>query len=195
MIVTLTGASAAGKTTIENGLRKRLDIRPVVSHTTRPPRESDLSGNYAHVSEAEFKRMKEAGEFIWSVFLFGNYYGTAMKSLEETALEPDTIFLMLLEPDSVRTLRLFSDRMNIKTASFYIISPLPDVLRDRLQKRGDKPEQIEKRITESAKWDENALKSNIPYIFVKNEGPVEEAVGEILRTIELFKKLSSKIYF
>jgi guanylate kinase len=197
MIVTLTGVSATGKTTIEKNLRARFDnLKPVISHTTRPPGEGDLLGNYAHLSEEEFKRMEDAGEFIWAVYIFGNHYGTAFKSLEDTIPEPDTIFLMVLEPDSIKKLRNFSEKINIKVVSFYILSPPPEVLRERLWNRGrETAGLIERRIIEAALWDERAKNSGIPYIFVRNDGEVHEAVDEVVRAIELYRRLPSKIDF
>lgn len=197
MIVTLTGVSASGKTTIEKGLRTCLDnLKPVVSHTTRPPGEGDLPGNYAHLSEQEFKKMEDAGEFIWSVYVFKNHYGTAFKSLQDTVSELDTVFLMVIEPDSVKKLRAFAEKMNIKVVSFYVFSPPPEVLKERLRKRGrETAEQIEIRIVEAAEWDEKALNSGIPYIFIRNDGEVWETVDEVVKIIELFEKLPSKIDF
>src|SRR3989344_7223125 len=82
MIVTLAGTSGAGKSTVGEWLRKRFGniLKPVVSITTREPKNSDPPGEYAYVSVEEFQRMKSAGEFIWDVCPHGtDYYGTLFR--------------------------------------------------------------------------------------------------------------------
>jgi len=177
VIVTLSGVSASGKTTIEKGLRLHFNnLKPVISYTTRPPSKSDLSGNYVHLSREEFKRMKDVGEFIWDVYIFGNQYGTTHKSLRDTLAEPDSIFFMVIEPESVRKLRLFARESGIKVVSFYILSPAPEVLRKRLSDRGrEDAKQIENRIIEAVQWDKKALCSDIPFLFVGNSQHDPEA--------------------
>lgn len=201
MIVVLAGASGAGKSTIGEWLRKRfgVNLKPVVSYTTREPRDGDPPGEYAYVSVEEFKRMRQAGKFIWSVFISGNWYGTMFESLEETNREPDAIFLMVLEPDSVGTLHINAKRMGLKIVPFYIISPSVEELRWRLQNRARQerekkmakmradgvPESeiwawlkdkavkdqdaLDGRMRDCLKWDDRALESKIPYVFVRND--------------------------
>ena len=172
MIVTLTGASAAGKSTVGKWLRKRFGdiLKPVVSITTREPRESDPPGEYKYISVEEFQKMKHAGKFIWDVCPYGtDRYGTLFQSLQETEREPDSVFLMVLELDSVGTLHLHAKKMGLNVHSFYVVSPPEKELRRRLTERGDKPEDIERRIKESAKWDDRALRSGIPYVFIRND--------------------------
>ena len=108
MIVVLAGASGAGKSTIGELLRERFgfNLKPVVSITTREPRDADPPGEYTYVSLEEFERMKQEGKLIWWVFISGNWYGTMFSSLEETKLEPNTIFLMILDPVRVGTLNI-----------------------------------------------------------------------------------------
>ncbi len=171
MIVTLSGASGAGKSTIGEWLRQRfgVSLKPVVSYTTREPRDADPSGEYAYVSSEEFERMKANKEFLWSVFVHGIHFGTTLRSFEETKREPDAIFLMILEPDSVGTLHIHAKRMGLKIVPFYILPPSISELRRRLEKRGDTAGVIEKRIDDCLKWDAQALTSGIPYTFVRND--------------------------
>lgn len=202
MIVVLAGASGAGKSTIGEWLRKSfgVNLKPVVSYTTRERKDSDPPGEYAYVSREEFKKMKQAGKFMWDVCPHGtDYYGTMFESLEETNREPDSIFLMVLEPDSVGTLHIHAKRMDLKVVPFYIVSPSVEELRWRLQHRARQEREkkmakmradgvtepkiwvwlkdealkdrrvIEGRIRDCLKWDERALESKIPYVFVRND--------------------------
>ena len=202
MIVVLAGASGAGKSTIGAWLRKRFGdaLKPVVSITTRVLRDTEPSGEYLRVPDEEFEKMKQAGKFIWDVCPFGtDKYGTLFQSLEETKLEPNTISLMILEPDSVGTLHIHKERMGLKIAPFYVISPSVEELRRRLeirfrqerdkkiakmraqsrlesdiwewlkQQRPKDQDALERRLQDCLKWDERALEAKIPYIFIRND--------------------------
>lgn len=73
MILTLTGASGAGKTTIAGELLKKLpvDARMVPSYTLRKfrkPRSTDLPGEYKHVSRFRFWFLSTIGAFLWTVY-------------------------------------------------------------------------------------------------------------------------------
>ena len=56
-----------------------------VSCTTRPPRKTETNGKwYTFVSDEEFQRMVERGEFLEYARVFGKHsYGTPKKWLEE----------------------------------------------------------------------------------------------------------------
>lgn len=194
MILTLTGASGAGKTTIAKGVLANLEsVKMLTSYTTRQPRESDLPREYAYLTVEEFMKMKKADCFIWDVFVHGVHYGTTVQSLGDASKDPDTAHLMILTPDVLATLHYYAKTLNAKICSFYILSPPAEVLRARLQKRGDEPEVIERRLADCVKWDQIALFSSVPYVYVKNDGLPETAIEEVLSLVRLFRKLSPKI--
>lgn len=180
MILTLTGASAAGKTTIANQLLSNFkNTKMVVSITTREPRDSDLPGEYQYVDQKEFDGLKE--RFIWWVSKFGNGYGTKKESIELVKVDPDTIFIMLLVPETVEMLKAEAKRLGIKVVSLYILSPNEEVLRERLKRRGDSDDQIEKRIYDCREWDSRARKTEGLYEgFINNSGTIEEAIYSVL---------------
>ena len=80
-LVIISGPSGAGKSTV---VRQLLDTCPLplvlsVSATTRPPRLGERDGvEYHFVSHDEFRRRREAGDFLeWKeVFGRGDLYGT-----------------------------------------------------------------------------------------------------------------------
>ncbi len=224
MIVTLTGGSGSEKSTVGEWLRKRLDdaLKPVISITTRERREADPQGEYAYVSREEFARLKREGKFIWDVCPYGtDLYGTMYDSLKETNSEPDTIFLMILEQDAVRTLYLHAERLGLKIASYYILSPPEDELRRRLEKRarherdkkvskmraGGQPEpdiwewlvqqrgtdqvELEGRIAGSRAWDARALESVIPYTFVRNDQDDTGLIAAATIATEIVERMSA----
>ncbi len=172
-IVTITGPSGSGKTTIARELlHKNPDWKLVLSLTTRKPRDSDLPGEYrCGVSSEEFRKREQLKEFLWIVSAHGNRYGTLRRCVD-SALAAKHISLMLLTPDAVPILLDYAPG---KVISFFIIPPDDAILRVRLEKRGEDPATIERRIADCKKWHQEALASRIPYLYITNCGPVEEA--------------------
>lgn len=75
MIVTLTGPSCAGKSTLEKMLIDR-GFSNAISTTTRPMRVGDVDGeSYYFVSREKFESGLALDEFVENVEFGGNYYG------------------------------------------------------------------------------------------------------------------------
>ena len=187
MIVTISGASGAGKTTIANLLFKRLaNAQPVVSITIREKRDNDNPGEYNYVPDWLFEFLKKLRFFLWTVTIHNNKYGTLKWSVNKALKRYDVISLMLLVPDKVKNLLEYSRERGLEelVTSFFILSPPPEILRKRLQNRGDSEFEIAKRIKDCEKWDSEALASDLPYIFVKNDSRVEDTIEDITSYIE-----------
>ncbi|MEP0547196.1 MAG: guanylate kinase [Rhodothermales bacterium] len=88
-IVALTAPSGAGKTTIARRLTEAVpQTRFSVSATTRAPRERERDGvDYFFLTEDEFRRRVEAGDFIEFETYAGHLYGTLRSELERVAAE------------------------------------------------------------------------------------------------------------
>ena len=186
MIATISGASGAGKTTIAKMILAKLsNADVVVSYTTREKRNTDNPGEYKYVSKLRFWLLEKLGFFLWTVDVHGNRYGT-LKSLARKALEDKKILLMLLIPDRIKNIWDYARKRGSERSikSFYILSPSPADLRTRLGIRGDNEPEIEKRIKDCEKWDSEALASDLPYIFVKNDSRVEDTIEDIISYIE-----------
>lgn len=200
MIVTLTGASGVGKTSIVRELLKDLchiGGKVMISYTTRAPRESDLPGEYCYVSDAEFNVIRAEGRFLWTVEVHGARHGTltgsvlgalfasASDSVSSSVSAPRVVSFMLLVPDVLERLWEFGRGIvpNPAITSFYVLAPPPEVLRARLLMRGDGAAAIDGRLRDCARWDEEAKTSRIPYIFITNDGPIARAVVAIRRRI------------
>lgn len=74
IIVTITGPSASGKTTLLHKLMQEGEYEEVPGYSTRPPRENDAGeSNYVFVSEEDFAENKD--DFCEIIEIYGNTYG------------------------------------------------------------------------------------------------------------------------
>jgi guanylate kinase len=129
----LSSPSGAGKTTISRRLLAHDgDIRLSVSVTTRPMRPGEAEGrDYHFVSQAEFDRMADAGEFLEWAHVFGNSYGTPKAQIKQ-GLKDGHDFLF--DIDWQGTQQLYQ-RMETDVVRVFLLPPSLDELRRRLTSR------------------------------------------------------------
>ncbi len=185
-IVAFVGASGSGKSTlIERMVQDDLSLSRMMSVTTRPPSERDLSSGeeYEFVSTEEFERREAEGLFAWTTpKLHGNRYGTLLSTIRE-ALERDTPTLMHLEPKSVPVLM---ECAGDAVALVFITVPYW-LLRNRLIHRPDhtlSEDQVRERLNTCLEWESQARLSKQPYLFIANEGRVEQVVTTVINQLK-----------
>jgi guanylate kinase len=78
MLVLISAPSGAGKTTLcQSLLAAHPELTRVITCTTRPPRAGEQDGvDYHFLSEVEFVRRVESGEFLEHALVYGRRYGT-----------------------------------------------------------------------------------------------------------------------
>ena len=94
IMVVLSSPSGVGKTTITKKLQqKHSSFKLSVSHTTRLPRSNEVNGvDYHFVSENKFKDLIKQDAFYEYAKIFGNFYGTHKKKINESIQKNDIIF-------------------------------------------------------------------------------------------------------
>ena len=94
----VAGPSGVGKgTIIKELIKENENLKYSVSSTTRKPRPGEIDGvNYNFLSQDEFKKAIDDGEFLeWAVYN-GNYYGTSKLAVNE-ALKNDKSIILEIE--------------------------------------------------------------------------------------------------
>lgn len=186
MIVILIGGSATGKTTIaEMMLRELGGSRMLVSWTTRPPRPSDVAGEYAHLSLDDFARKRDAGEFEWHAEFDGSHYGTAKADIVEALREADCRIMILL-PYAVEKLFAVARMQGLEGSvqAFHLLPPAPEVLEARMRTRGDSPASIERRLAAGVRLEEDVRRlAGMPILAVADSS-AERKFRTILNAIE-----------
>jgi guanylate kinase len=136
--------SGAGKTSlVAELLRREPRIRLSISYTTRKPREGEAHGREYHfVSREVFERMVASGDFLEHANVYGNYYGTSKRWIEDELAAGEDVLLEIDWQGARQVRRLFEHMVGI-----FILPPSLKELRRRLHSRGkDSPETIEKRL-------------------------------------------------
>lgn len=149
-IIVISAPSGCGKSTIINAIMERgnVDFRFSVSATSRKPREGEVDGvNYYFLTEEEFRRRIEAGEFVEYEEVYpGRFYGTLRSEVERTCREGHNVVLDIDVKGGVNVMRMFGDL----ATSIFIMPPSIDELRRRLEHRAtDAPEVIAERVSKA----------------------------------------------
>lgn len=190
MIITFSGASGTGKTTIAKALIERLPhAKPLRSVTTREPRATDLPGDFLHVTPSDFAAMEQQREFLWTAQVGETRYGTRREDLQNALQDDNTVWIMILVPTAVRNLRSAVAQEgrdpNAVIRSFFIQNPSDDVLRERLAARGDSDASIESRMAACANFETTARASGLPFIEIPDENNLDAKIQAVMSYIRL----------
>ena len=170
--------SGSGKTTIVRDVLKNFpEFVFSVSATTRKRRSTEKEGvDYFFISEEEFQRKIDTGEFVeWKKF-YDYYYGTLKNFVDgNLAKGLSTVF----EVDVKGALSIKKAYKN--SVLIFIAPPSIDVLKDRLIKRNTETDEDLKKRIERAEM-ELGFKDQFDYV-VSNVN-LEEAKKEVKKIIE-----------
>lgn len=143
----ISAPSGAGKTSLVKQLREEVDKLVVsVSHTTRTIRNGEKHGSdYFFVTVDEFKTMIEAQAFLEHAQVFDNFYGTAQKTVEDNLAQGLDVILEIDWQGAQQVRQMLTESISI-----FILPPSIDVLKQRLQNRGqDTEETIARRMRDA----------------------------------------------
>lgn len=143
----ISAPSGAGKTSLVKQLRQEMDKLVVsVSHTTRAMRSGEThGGDYFFVSVEAFKVMIEQQAFLEHAQVFDNFYGTAQKTVEDNLARGLDVVLEIDWQGAQQVRKMLPDSVSI-----FVLPPSIDILKQRLQNRGqDNEETIARRMRDA----------------------------------------------
>lgn len=157
--------SGAGKSTLVNALlAQEPAIKLSISFTTRPPRPGEQHGReYYFTTVDDFLKRREAGEFLESAEVHGNYYGTSRLLIEEDMRAGSDVLLEIDWQGAQQVKKQFPGSIGI-----FILPPSIDALEERLKKRGqDEAHVIARRLL--AAGGEIAHAPDSEYVIINQE--------------------------
>lgn len=165
--------SGAGKSSIVNACLKRFpDIALSISFTSRAARPNERHAEHYHfISEAEFRRMIEAGDFFEWANVHGDLKGTARQSVEPQLAAGRDVLVEIDWQGAQQVRRHVPDAVGI-----FILPPSRQALEDRMRKRGQDSEDAIARRFANAR-EEMSHYGEFDYVIVNEV--FETAVDEI----------------
>ena len=145
----ISAPSGSGKSTLVGRLLESVPgLLFSVSYTTRPPRGHERDGqSYHFLSRAEFEAALARDEFLEHAEVFGEYYGTHRRVLDEARSKG----LDLLLDIDVQGARQLKSKVP-DAVSIFILAPSREILEERLRARGEDAESvIQRRLREAAR--------------------------------------------
>ena len=189
LLIIISSPSGAGKTSVcKKIINYDNKIKLSVSHTTRAPRDNEINGiDYFFISSDRFNSKISDKSFLEFANVFGNYYGTSKKNVEEKLLED---FDVLFDIDWQGAAQILNTNL-AKIVTIFLVAPSKEVVLARLKKRsketGDNYESIKKRMLEY----ENEMKHANDYDYVVINDNIEECTKKIVSIIENERKMNN----
>jgi guanylate kinase len=173
MIIVVSGPGGVGKGTV---VRRLIDRDPNLwlsrSWTTRAPRPGEPADSYEFVTREQFEQRIAADGFLEHAEFLGDLYGTPV---------PDDIVGadLLLEIDVQGAAQVAARHPDALLV--LLVAPTAEVQRQRLEARGDTPEQVARRLGKAG--EEVAAATALGARVVVND-QLDEAVAELAEIID-----------
>jgi len=180
LLLIISGPSGVGKTSITHQVERTLNGTFSVSMTTRPKTEEDVDGeDYFFVSRDEFEHHIQRGELLEWAEVFGDYYGTPRRPVEQS-LEAGNLVILEIDVQGARQIKA-----NMRGSyGIFILPPDESSLLDRLrQRRREDEAKIQKRFDRAKHEIEQARNADIYDAFIVNDN-LDRAVNEAVALVQ-----------
>lgn len=153
MILVLLGESGSGKTTLQKYISDKVNMKPIVSVTTRPKRKGEKNGiDYWFITQDEYNQKLNNKEFIEAAIYNNWCYGVTKNEIADNKTFVST-------PHGLRTLKKYIKNNNLenklKIISVYLKVDRVSRLISLLSRDGEKniEESIRRNQTDVGQYD------------------------------------------
>jgi len=134
------GVSGGGKSLIKHSL----PLKFLTHYITRPVREGEIDGYHVkHVSFQEMEQLKSGQKLATLTSYAGEYYASPIDFVSDV-LDKGIPYHATATMDNINQFKALLGKENVVV--IYIKPPNIEILRERMLSRGDKAEEVEKRI-------------------------------------------------
>ncbi len=182
-IFIVSAPSGSGKSTLLRGVFDRdRNLVFSISYTTRNPRGREVHGeDYFFLTRDEFEQEMEKEAFLEWADVFGYYYGTHRRFLDQAEAEGKDLVLDI-DVQGARQLRQkFPDAVSV-----FILPPSRDELEKRLRARSEDSEETIRRRLRGATGE---IRRSFEYDHVIVNRTVEEATDQLEATFNQARRL------
>jgi guanylate kinase len=205
-IITLTGPTCAGKSTLERVLQQ-MGCGRAISHTTRAPRAGEVDGEHYHfVTEEQFQVAASTGAFVEQVELGALRYGMSRDAIRaaQTVAKHTAI---VVDPHGAAQIRSFARLEGIAVAPVWIDCSLKEQAKRFIARLagdmligkdaiGPYTERLQLMLGDEVRWRKDAFKDlgGDYAMHLRSDGSesVEELATKVLRIAELADLLADK---
>jgi guanylate kinase len=178
LIFVFTGPNGAGRKTVADMAGLTLNIKQVLSHTTRTRRPNEVEGeDYFFITKEEFDLAYEQGQFIEIIEFAGNSYGIKSSDIEGQLEASGCIYLILNREGANILKELYRD----KVVRIFIYADRDELIK-RQQERGDTPEQIAQYMSGYEK--ESANREECEHLYDNSD--LSHTMYDITKTLEKY---------
>jgi guanylate kinase len=191
ILFVVSAPSGAGKTTLVERIRRTPNLFYSVSCTTRAPRAGEIDDqDYQFLSDADFRKRIEKGDFLEHAHVHGDHYGTLREPVV-TNLKSGKDVLIDIDTQGAAVIRNCGDPViRDALADVFIMPPDLEELRKRLLNRGtETAEQIDSRLATAAREMEHWRE----YRYTIISGSVEEDLQRLRQIMEAESYLSRRL--
>ena len=187
LLIIISSPSGTGKTTIcKKIIKYDKKIKLSVSHTTRSPRDNEINGeDYFFISNDKFNSKISDKQFLEYAYVFGNYYGTLKKNVEEI-LSKD--YDVLFDIDWQGAAQISNSKL-AKIITIFLVPPSKEAVLERLKQRsevtGDNQKAIQRRMLEY----ENEMGHSNKYSYVIVNDDIEKCTKKVIKIIRDERKV------
>lgn len=169
-----TGKSTLISKLLESELGKNFYMS--ISHTTRAPRTGETDGvNYHFVSKDTFKKLIAEDNFLEWAEVFGNFYGTSKKIIDEKLAAGINVILDIDWQGAINVRKFYP-----QAKSLFISPPSIEALRQRLiDRKTDSAEVIARRMSEA----EETMSHKSEYDFEVVNDDLEHCFAEFVKIL------------
>ena len=182
LLIVLSGPSGVGKDTVLKGVMEKDEcLKRSISVTTRAPRTGEINGVHYHfITQEQYDKMLEEGDFLEHETVHGNSYATPASYVEKLREEGYDAALVIDVKGGLSVKKTVPDAVLI-----CILPNSMEGLYSRLSGRQtDSPDVIKLRMRNA----EGEIKKALEYDYAVVNDDLEQCRGEVL---EIIKALGS----